>query len=307
MGEKLLILNILSVVLFAVVLVVSFWQLFKSLQLRKIAQTPDQTATFKMKFQLFQKIYQRRIVGRLVMTVLLLSLGLMVTSASLFLMTQNIEDLNKQLTSQKKTLENLKTAQEGLTSQIPVVSYPQAGIGLADYNWQDLFEEDQQEETREELEAALSEKLGSYFGATKVLISVETATKTLSLTIISETGSASEEEMLEKNTDLFVEELNQVPSLTQVQLELTVTEEEQTRTIFNGAYLRDSDSDTFKLYDTTSDDSQSDADSDTTEESSTSDSDSAEATQESNQEENSTTNSTTVSTEQSNTTVEGKG
>lgn len=235
----------LALVVFAFVLLVI--PIRSGLQLKKIKQQKKHDEAFKRKILSYQRVYQERVIRILIWVVVLLGTSTLLGSISIFYGQSQLEQMTRRVLQQEDTVVRLRNQVNALTTKLPIRSYPEAGIGLVDYEWKKIITGEETKQSQAEVELSISQKLAPYFGLSQVLVSIESATKTLSVSITGNTNQVEDKDRIEENVESLVDELNEVPGLVQVQLEMSVTEKKKTTVLLKNSYLREDDSDKLKL------------------------------------------------------------
>ena len=164
---------------------------------------------------------------------------------SLFQVENQFLQRNEQVTQLEKEVQKIKTQQNEVLSKVTVRSYPEEGIGLTDISWEALTKSQEQEALQPKIETELTQKLVPYFGLTQAIISLDVPSQTLSIAMTGATENEENRKKIEDNITAFVAESKEIPKLMQITIEIQMTTEKETETIYEEIFLREKDTDAF--------------------------------------------------------------
>lgn len=152
---------------------------------------------------------------------------------------------NKRLAKAEEETVKLSQQQEDIISQSVIQTYPQKGIGIADYNWEEVFAENGKER-QTEIEGELSSKMAPYFGTTTTLTLIEVSSQKLSIAFASNSGAKHNEQLVRDNIAALVKESEKIKQLTQISFQVTFKNTKENKDNYY-SYQRENDEESLKL------------------------------------------------------------
>ncbi|MBO6348302.1 signal peptidase I [Enterococcus casseliflavus] len=211
-------------------------------QAKKLTGHP---AVFYKKLQILKQLETQKTTLFLMITTLLMGVVVFLLMVSLFQVENQFLQRNEQVTQLEKEVQKIKTQQNEVLSKVTVRSYPEEGIGLADISWEALTKSQEQEALQPKIETELTQKLVPYFGLTQAIISLDVPSQTLSIAMTGATENEENRKKIEDNITAFVAESKEIPKLMQITIEIQMTTEKETETIYEEIFLREKDTDAF--------------------------------------------------------------
>lgn len=151
----------------------------------------------------------------------------------------------KRLAKAEEEMVKLTQQQEDIINQSIIQSYPQKGLGIADYNWAEVLE-GKNKEQQTEIEGELSQSMAPYFGSTTSLTMIEVASQKLTIAFASTPGAKHNKKLILDNISSLVKEAEGIEQLTQINFQVTFKEEKEQED-YHCSYQRESGDKPFQL------------------------------------------------------------
>ncbi|WP_347565113.1 hypothetical protein [Candidatus Enterococcus moelleringii] len=238
------IINLISVGLVLVVLIIVFYRFAVNSRLKKISQQKGQPLSFQKKLAYVKYLEQEKHVSFILFLSLLFAAGMLLSTYSLFEVEDQMHNLSQKNSQLKDELYKMRQEQRRFINDIPIKAYPEEGLGLGDYAWQEIFEHENRK-VQYEIENDLSTKAEPYFGLSSTLIVLDIPSKTLSIAMVGNSGTEDKLETLEANQLAFVQEAKVVTNLTQVTFQMHVTDENNEEKTYNRTFTRSNNEEDF--------------------------------------------------------------
>lgn len=190
--------NWISVGLVILILIIWFRRMIIKVQLQRLNVPPNTPSSFRKKLEVVKQAEQGKHVSALLYLTILLALGLLLTTYGLFQMEDQLHVVTERTNQLKDELYTLKKEQKQIITKLPIKAYPKKGIGLKDYQWDDLFAEENREK-QYEIENDLSTKVSPYFGLSTTLIVLDVPTQTLNIALAGDSGSEENRQQIKDN------------------------------------------------------------------------------------------------------------
>ncbi|MGG5315243.1 hypothetical protein [Enterococcus sp. AZ072] len=239
-----LIINILSVGLVVVTLLIVLYRFLMTSRLKKIEKQKGQPSSFYKKLAYVKYLEQEKHVSYLLFLSLLLAMGLLLSTYSLFELEDQLYAVNQKNAQTNDELYKMREEQRRFINDLPIKAYPEEGLGLGTYDWAALFENENRKQ-QYEIENELAAKAEPYFGLSSTLIVLDIPSKTLSIALVGHSGTKDQLETLEANQLAFVKEAEVVPHLTQVTFQMHLTGEDQKEETHHRTFTRAGDDQEF--------------------------------------------------------------
>ncbi|WP_438781665.1 hypothetical protein [Enterococcus sp. DIV0187] len=241
-----MIINWISVALVILILIVWFRRMVIKVQLQRLKLPPNTPASFQRKLEIVKQAEQGKHVSSLLYLTILLALGLLLTTYSLFQMEDQLHDITERSNQLKDELYTLKKEQKQLINKLPIKVYPQKGIGLKDYPWEELFSNENREK-QYEIESDLSTKVSPYFGLSTTLIVLDIPTQTLNIALAGDSGSEENRQQIKENIKAFAKEAKDVSNLTQITFQMNLMNDKNKKKTYSCTFSRENPAEEFSL------------------------------------------------------------
>ncbi|MDU5335480.1 hypothetical protein [Enterococcus sp.] len=241
-----IIINWICVGLIIIVLLVWLYRMVINVRLQMIKPPRDASATFQRKLDYVKQIQQTKHISALLFVTFCLAVGLLLTTYSLFQVQDQLYAINEQNNALKDDIQVMKKDQKKLINKLPVKKYPQEGIGLQEYTWDELFSDDSREK-QYAMESDLSNKLSPYFGLPTTLIVLDIPTQTLNIALAGDLTSEDNRQQIKENIQAFAAEAEGVSNLTQITFQLNVRDGEKQKQDYSCTFSRENGEDKFVM------------------------------------------------------------
>lgn len=232
-----IIINWICVGLIILVLLVWLYRMVINVRLQMIKPPRDASATFQRKLDYVKQIQQSKHVSALLFVIFCLAVGMLLSTYSLFQVQNQLYAMNEQNNTLKDDVQVMKKEQKKLVNKLPVKEYPQEGIGLQDYAWDELFSDDSRE-NQYAMESDLSSKLSPYFGL---------PTQTLNIALAGDLTSEDNRQQIKDNITAFAAEAEGISNLTQITFQLNVRDGEKQKQDYSCTFSRENGEDKFLM------------------------------------------------------------
>lgn len=238
------ILGIISAVFVGLAIIFVLIRLVFDLRLTAIEQEPDQSLLFRRKINHLRKIEQARHIRYLLVTGLVIGIGLMISIGSFLALADEQQEMKAQNQKANERITQLEQQQEQVLASIPLKNYPADGIGLTEYEWDKLATENKDSKLEKQIETAISQRTGQYFGSsnTKVSLSVP---KTISLQLKGWADDEASQETIKRNLDAFAKEAEKIAELTDIHIRMITTVGKEKQIVYSVNYSRQKSEDGF--------------------------------------------------------------
>ena len=214
-------------------------------QLNYAKKTNPESPVFQRKFNYIQQKIVAKHSTWLFILCASLSVCVVLMGFTIFQLNSDHLATTKRLAKAEEETVKLSQQQEDIISQSVIQTYPQKGIGIADYNWEEVFAENGKER-QTEIEGELSSKMAPYFGTTTTLTLIEVSSQKLSIAFASNSGAKHNEQLVRDNIASLVKESEGISQLTQISFQVTFKNDEKNEEQ-HYSYQRDSGDTPFKL------------------------------------------------------------
>lgn len=235
-----------SVGLVIAILIIWFRRMFIKMQLEQIQLTKNVSDSFQRKFEYIKQVEQGKQLSALLLIVLLLAMGLLLVTFSLFQFDQQQQRTTDQNNQINDELYLIKKDQKQLITKMPIKAYPKDGIGLKEYSWDELFSEENREK-QYKIESDLSTKISSYFGISTTLIVIDVPTQTLNIALAGDSGSEDNLKQIKANVKALAKEAEGVYKLTQITFQMNLMNDKEKKKKYNCTFYRENGDDVFSL------------------------------------------------------------
>ena len=158
----------------------------------------------------------------------------------------DMQEIKEKAELQERGIQVMKKEQKKLVNKLPVKEYPQEGIGLQDYAWDELFSDDSRE-NQYAMESDLSSKLSPYFGLPTTLIVLDIPTQTLNIALAGDLTSEDNRQQIKDNITAFAAEAEGISNLTQITFQLNVRDGEKQKQDYSCTFSRENGEDKFLM------------------------------------------------------------
>lgn len=174
-----------------------------------------------------------------------LSVSLILMVFVVFQISGESQAISKRLAKAEEETQRLTQQQEDIINQSVIQSYPQKGIGIADYNWEEVFSEKGKEQ-QTEIEGELSQAMVPYFGSTTSLTVVEVSSQKITIAFASNPGAKHNKKLILDNITALVKEAEGINQLTQISFQVTFKDGKE-KEDYQCSYQRENGDEQFKL------------------------------------------------------------
>lgn len=209
-----------------------------------IQKEPDQTPLFRRKINHLRKIEQARHIRYLLFSGLMVGCALLVFIGSFLFLADDHKKMKTKNTHLEDRIECLEQRQKQLAASIPLKNYPEAGIGLNEYDWGKLSGEARDSDIQKEIETGLAQKSVPYFGSSDTSISLAIP-KILSLQLKGQTEDDKSMETVQKNLDAFAKEAEGISELTELHIRMITSLEKEKQVVYSVNYSRENGEEAF--------------------------------------------------------------
>ncbi|MGM0113373.1 hypothetical protein IGI52_003745 [Enterococcus sp. DIV0187] len=238
------ILGIVSAGFVGLAIIFVLLRLVLDLRFSTIQKEPDQTPMFRRKVNHLRRIEQARHIRYLLFTSLMIGLGLMVFIGSFLVLTDDYQKQKTQNMEMKERISELEKQQTALIASIPLKNYPEEGIGLEKYDWEKLAGETKDSDLQKQIESAISQATGQYFGFIDTTVSLAEP-NALSLQLSGQVDDEASEETIQKNMDALAKEAEGIPELTAIHVRMLTSVGKEKKVVYNVNYSRENSEDEF--------------------------------------------------------------
>lgn len=241
-----IIINWVCIGLIILVLLVWVYRMIINVRLQMIQPPKDASETFQRKLEYVKQIQQRKHTTALLFTTFCLAVGLLLAVYSLFQVQNQLYTVNERNSELRDEVQVMQKEQKKLINKLPVKAYPDEGVGLQEYNWDELFT-DEAREKQYALESDLSNKLSPYFGLPTTLIVLDIPTQTLNVALAGDLTSADNRQQIKDNVKAFAKEAEGVVNLTQITFQLNVRDGDKQHQDYSCTFSRENGEDEFVM------------------------------------------------------------
>ncbi|MGL9727258.1 hypothetical protein [Enterococcus sp. DIV0756] len=241
-----MIINWISVALVILILIVWFRRMIIKVQLQRLKVPPNTPLSFQRKLEYVKQAEQGKHVSALLYLTILLAVGLLLTTYGLFQMEDQLHVVTERTNQLKDELYTLKKEQKQIINKLPIKAYPNKGIGLKDYPWEELFS-DENREKQYEIESDISTKVSPYFGLSTTLIVLDIPTQTLNIAMAGDSGSEENRQQIKDNIKAFAKEAKDVSNLTQITFQMNLMNDKNKKKTYSCTFSREKADEDFSL------------------------------------------------------------
>ena len=241
--------NVLSALFVLIILALSGYRFLIHYRIRQVEQSNKLSENARRKLVLIKQKEQEKHVQILLINGLLIGLTVLCVTLTLFQTEGKVEILRAESETLKDEAYSLKREQKQLITKISVKDYPEAGIGLVENQWNQLFEDNSNASLQSEIEQGLSQKIGPYFGLSTLILSIDVPTKTLSLSLVGDISTSASIDTIRQNMTAFTKEAEAVTQLIQIHFQINETSQVDNPIVYSCTYSRNQADDTFELLD----------------------------------------------------------
>ncbi|MGG5369389.1 hypothetical protein [Enterococcus sp. AZ196] len=214
-------------------------------QLNYAKKTNPESISFQRKFSYIQqKIVAKHSTWLLIISASL-TVCLILMVFVIFQLSSDNQAAMKRLAKAEEETVKLTQQQEDIINQSVIQSYPQKGIGIADYNWEEVFGEKGKEQ-QASIEGELSQSMAPYFGSTTALTMVEVSSQKLTIAFASNPGAKHNKKLVLDNITALVKEAEGINQLTQINFQAAFKEGEE-KEDYQCSYQRENGDAQFQL------------------------------------------------------------
>ena len=214
------------------------------LRFSAIQKEPNQTLLFQRKVNYLRKIEQAKHIRYLLLACIMIGLALIVFIGSVRFLADDHQKMKAQTSQMNEQIAQLEKQQKQLVASIPLKNYPEAGIGLEDFDWGRLSGEARDSDVQKEIETGLAQKTGPYFGSSDTAISLAVP-KILSLQLNGETEDDKSMETIQKNLDAFAKEAEGISELTELHIRMITFRDKEKKVVYSVTYSRENEKEEF--------------------------------------------------------------
>lgn len=241
-----MIINGISIGLVILILIIWSRRMVINIQLQRIQLPPNTSRSFHRKLEYVRQAEQKKHVSALLYVTICLTVGLLLTTYSLFKIENQLHGMTKQTNRLKDELYTLKNEQKKILTKLPIKAYPKEGIGLQNYPWEELFTEANREK-QYDLESELSTKVNPYFGLSTTLIILDVPTQTLNIALAGDSGNEENRQQIKDNIKAFAKEAKIVSNLTQITFQMNLMNDKEKNKTYSCTFSRDTPDEEFLL------------------------------------------------------------
>lgn len=241
-----MIINWISVVIVILILLVWFRRMIIKVQLQRFHVPPHTPLSFQRKLEYVKQVEQEKHVSALLLLTIFLAFGLLLTTYGLFQMEEQLHISTDRTNQLKDELYIVKKEQKQIITKLPIKAYPQEGIGLKEYAWDELFS-DENREKQYEVESDLSTKVSPYFGLSTTLIVLDVPTQTLNIALAGDSGNEENRQQIKDNVKGFVKEARDVSKITQITFQMNLMNDDEKRNTYSCTFSRENPDEEFSL------------------------------------------------------------
>lgn len=241
-----MIINWISVALVILILIIWFRRMVIKIQLQRLKLPPNTPMSFRRKLEVVKQAEQGKHVSALLYLTILLAAGLLLATYGLFQMEDQLHVVTERTNQLKDELYTIKKEQKQIITKLPIKVYPNKGIGLKEYPWEELFAEENREK-QYEIESDLSTKVSPYFGLSTTLIVLDIPTQTLNIALAGDSGSEENRQQIKDNIKAFAKEAKDVSKLTQITFQMNLMNDKNKKKTYSCTFSRESADEEFTL------------------------------------------------------------
>lgn len=241
-----IILNSLIAVLIVLILATSAYRLLILYRIDQLEKDDRLSKDAQRKLGKIKYKEAARHVQILLINGSLIGATMLCMNISLLKVGQKIDTLRAQSEALREETYELKKEQKQLITKVPVRNYPEDGIGLTEYSWDELFENSKKSALQSEIESQLSQKIVPYFGLSNLILSLDVPSKTLSVSLISDTDYSVNQKTIKENIDAFVKEAERVDRLNQIHFQINEVSKKENETVYSATFDREDGEDGFE-------------------------------------------------------------
>lgn len=241
-----IIINWICVGLIILVLLIWLYRMIINVRLQMIEPPKDASETFQRKLDYVKQIQQTKHTTALLFTTFCLAVGLLLTTYSLFQVQSQLYVVDERNSELRDEVQVMKKEQKKLINKLPVKAYPENGVGLQEYNWDELFA-DEKREKQYSIESDLSNKLSPYFGLPTTLIVLDIPTQTLNIALAGDLTSEDNRQQIKDNIKAFAKEAEGIANLTQITFQLNVRDGEKQKQDYSCTFSRENGEAEFEM------------------------------------------------------------
>ncbi|MBO0458833.1 hypothetical protein JZO77_19030 [Enterococcus hulanensis] len=241
-----LIINWIIVGLVILILIIWSRRMFIKLQLERLRLPTNNSPSFQRKLDYVKQVELGKHVSALLLVILFITMGLLLTTYSLFRMEDQLNVVTKRNNQLKDELYLVKKEQKQLITKIPIKPYPKGGIGLKEYSWEELFSEENREK-QYQIESDLSTKVSPYFGLSTTLIVLDVPTQTLNIALAGDSGSEDNRKQIKDNIKAFAKEAESISKLTQITFQMNLMSDKEKKKTYSCTFSRMNEEESFSL------------------------------------------------------------
>lgn len=232
-------------VLLVINIIIILTRIYLQDQLNYAKKTNPDSIPFQRKFSFIQqKVVAKHTTWLLILSASL-SVSLILMVFVVFQISGESQAISKRLAKAEEETQRLTQQQEDIINQSVIQSYPQKGIGIADYNWEEVFSEKGKEQ-QTEIEGELSQAMVPYFGSTTSLTVVEVSSQKITIAFASNPGAKHNKKLILDNITALVKEAEGINQLTQISFQVTFKDGKE-KEDYQCSYQRENGDEQFKL------------------------------------------------------------
>lgn len=224
--------------LILIILFILFRRIIIKMQLDRIEVPPNSPLSFQRKLEYVKQAEQTKQISTLLFVIFLLCVGLLTVTYSLYRVEEQANKITERNNLMKDEIYKIKKEQKQFLVKLPIRAYPEKGLGLKDYGWDELFKEENREE-QYKIENDLSTKVGPYFGLSTALVVLDIPSHTLNIAIVGDSGNDENRQQIKENVKAFVAEAEGIPNLTQITFQMNIANNKDQKKTYSCTYTRE--------------------------------------------------------------------
>lgn len=237
----------ISVGLVLIILGLSSYRFLIYSRIRQVERSTDLSKKAQVKLRLIKEKEQAKHVQILLINSLLIGLTFLCLAFSAWQTDGEVETLKASSERLNEETYALKQEQKQMITKMPLKDYPEEGIGLKEYSWDQLFEQSETGPLQAEIETKLGQQIVPYFGLSTLILSIDVPTKTLSFSLVGDSGNPPSQETIRSNMTGLVKEAKAIPQVTQIHFQINQTRQGKNPTTYSCTYGRQTEEQDFEL------------------------------------------------------------
>ncbi|MGG5369455.1 hypothetical protein [Enterococcus sp. AZ196] len=241
-----MIVNWVSVGVLIAVFIIACRRIAIKWQIERLRLPRNLPLSFQRKLDYVKQIEQSKHVSALLFLTLFLGVALSLSTFSSFQLNKQLYALEEKNNALGDRLYKVEKEQKQMNTKLPIKAYPQKGIGLKDYSWEQIFA-DENREKQYEIENDISEKVAPYFGLSTTLIVLDIPTQTLNIALAGNSGSEENKKQIKDNIKNFAKEAKDIEKLTQITFQMNLLNDNNKKNMYSCTFSRENATENFVL------------------------------------------------------------